>query len=51
VCGINAKCQVINHLPTCTCLPGYRGDPFSACSLIPPRKYLNTNIKPCLVWI
>ena len=35
VCGINAQCRALNHNPTCTCNPGYRGDPFSACSLIP----------------
>ena len=35
VCGTNAQCRVVNHAPTCTCNPGYRGDPFTACSLIP----------------
>ena len=35
VCGSNAQCRVVNHAPTCTCNPGYRGDPFTACSLIP----------------
>ena len=39
VCGINAECRVINHLPSCTCIPGYRGDPFTACSLIPSSKH------------
>ena len=38
VCGVNAQCRVINHAPTCTCNPGYRGDPFTACSLIPQSK-------------
>ena len=38
VCGINARCRVVNHAPTCTCNPGYRGDPFTACSLIPSSK-------------
>lgn len=32
-CGQNANCQVINHLPSCTCLPGFTGDPFRYCSL------------------
>ena len=38
VCGVNAQCRVVNHAPTCTCNPGYRGDPFTACSLIPQSK-------------
>lgn len=33
VCGQNAVCQVINHLPSCTCLSGYTGDPFRFCNL------------------
>jgi len=32
-CGFNAVCKVINHNPTCTCLPNYIGDPFTGCSL------------------
>lgn len=39
-CGQNAECQVINHLPSCTCWPGYTGDPFNYCS-IPPAKRMN----------
>jgi len=34
-CGQNADCQVVNHLPSCTCRPGYTGDPFRYCSIIP----------------
>ena len=30
-CGQNADCQVINHLPSCTCPSGFTGDPFSYC--------------------
>ena len=37
-CGINAQCQVRNHLPTCTCIPNYIGDPFTACRLKPLRE-------------
>lgn len=33
-CGHTAECQVINHVPSCTCLPGYTGDAFRYCSLI-----------------
>lgn len=32
-CGQNAMCNVINHLPSCTCLPGFTGDPFRYCSV------------------
>lgn len=32
-CGINAKCQVINHNPICTCKAGFTGDPFVTCQL------------------
>lgn len=31
-CGQNADCQVINHLPQCTCRLGFTGDPFRYCS-------------------
>ena len=33
-CGSNTECQVINHIPMCTCVSGYTGDPFRYCSLI-----------------
>lgn len=48
-CGQNANCQVINHLPSCTCIPGYTGDPFRFCNLPPPeRKKHIFYQKPCL---
>lgn len=31
VCGLNAQCQVYNHSPFCSCLPGYTGAAFSSC--------------------
>lgn len=34
VCGQNAECQVINHLPSCSCITGYSGDPFRYCLLL-----------------
>lgn len=37
-CGQNANCQVVNHLPSCTCITGYTGDPFRFCSLPPPER-------------
>jgi len=36
-CGQNADCQVVNHLPACTCRPGYTGNPFQYCSVIPQQ--------------
>lgn len=40
-CGQNANCQVVNHLPACTCYPGYTGDPFRYCNPIPPKRKLH----------
>lgn len=31
VCGQNAECQVINHLPMCLCPAGFTGNPFNYC--------------------
>ena len=36
-CGIDARCQVINHIATCTCNTGFRGDPFNQCVKIPSK--------------
>ena len=30
-CGTNARCNVNNHSPICSCLSGYTGDPFTRC--------------------
>lgn len=37
-CGQNADCQVINHLPSCMCIPRYTGDPFRYCIPVQERK-------------
>jgi hypothetical protein len=37
-CGQNADCQVVNHLPSCTCRPGFTGDPFRFCNNLPPQR-------------
>ena len=39
LCGVNAECRVVNHRATCSCFPGYTGDPFTACRL-PPQSML-----------
>ncbi|KAI4480699.1 hypothetical protein M0802_014155, partial [Mischocyttarus mexicanus] len=45
ICGSNANCQVINHLPTCTCVPGFTGDPFRYCQQVQEKDEDHTN--PC----
>lgn len=35
-CGPNARCEVINHSPICSCNVGQTGDPFRGCHQIPP---------------
>lgn len=41
-CGVNAQCNVFNHVPVCTCPEGFTGDPFSSCHPKPaPRKNLS----------
>lgn len=30
-CGFNARCQVVNHNPICSCKAGFTGDPFVRC--------------------
>lgn len=32
VCGKNAECNVINHIPMCSCTTGYTGNAFILCS-------------------
>lgn len=46
-CGINARCQVVNHNAICSCSPGYSGDPFIKCIKRDGKKktiILNINI-------
>jgi len=47
-CGQNADCQVVNHLPSCTCRPGHTGDPFRFCNVIPQRRK-NHSSTACLL--
>lgn len=40
-CGINAECQVINHNPSCSCVPGYTGNALRVChEIVEPSKKL-----------
>ena len=34
VCGVHATCRVANHIPQCTCDPGYSGNAFVACTRV-----------------
>ena len=34
-CGANAQCRVRSHVPMCSCIAGYQGDPFRGCTAIP----------------
>jgi hypothetical protein len=38
-CGVNAACRVVSHVPTCMCIVGYIGDPFTECRLKPQCEY------------
>lgn len=37
-CGVNAQCQVVNHVPTCSCPARFTGNALAACQPIPPCK-------------
>lgn len=45
VCGQNAKCDVINHIPTCSCVTGFTGNPFTHCLPMEDKKVIPRN--PC----
>ena len=38
-CGILANCQVLNHIPICSCPDNMIGDPFRICQPAPPGKF------------
>ena len=40
LCGLNAKCRVVNHAPQCSCVPGFTGDAFTSCQRVTTRKTL-----------
>ena len=47
-CGINAKCQVVNHNPICTCDYGYTGNAFYSCSRIGNNSRMQCLYRVCL---
>lgn len=56
-CGINAVCEVINHIPMCSCPAGYTGNSFVSCNILQGSKYYieykiyisNLNIRKCSI--
>lgn len=47
VCGMNAECHVNNHAPSCACLPGYEGNPFTSCFISKILIYHHFTILTC----
>lgn len=50
-CGLNAECRVVNHAPSCSCLPGYTGEPLQACRIVEPGNFLIVVLKNLTVYI
>lgn len=51
LCGFNARCNVIDHVPNCYCDAGMIGDPFSECHARPVIKTSPTPVlyeDPCV---
>jgi hypothetical protein len=49
LCGVNANCRVINHIPICACDRGYIGDPFSSCRKEPlTEEPIIAEVDPCV---
>ena len=46
-CGINAKCDVVNHNAICSCPYDYIGDPFTQCYPKPPSPVEPVVTDPC----
>lgn len=44
-CGTNARCQVVNHSPICSCSSGFTGDPFIRCV---KQEVVYDPVDPCL---
>ena len=40
-CAINALCNVVNHVPMCSCPPNMSGNPFSQCLVIQGTSFKN----------
>ena len=42
-CGQGARCDVLNHIPICSCPEGFTGDPFILCRTVPRKKSVYNN--------
>ena len=49
LCGINAKCEVLNRIPICICNTGFIGDPFAQCYR-PSSKLFRKNTECSLIF-
>ncbi|XP_075154214.1 uncharacterized protein LOC142227620 [Haematobia irritans] len=51
VCGFQAECRVINHVPICSCVGGHTGNAFTRCypvPLIPAEPVRDPYRDPCI---
>lgn len=48
-CGFGAICNVIHHIPACSCPEDFTGDPFNSCQPLPPeRKIFLSQFRECI---
>lgn len=40
-CGYNARCNVVNHIPICSCVKNYTGDPFNGCKVLESKNLIS----------
>lgn len=40
-CGAQTTCTVVKHAPQCACMPGFTGDPFAGCVVVPQSKIIH----------
>lgn len=38
-CGLNALCEVYNHIPNCRCPEGMQGNPFVQCQAVQSKNF------------
>lgn len=47
VCGVEAICTVLNHIPICSCAYGTTGDAFKQCVIVAEREGPLASHDPC----
>lgn len=50
-CGVNAECNVINHIPQCFCIPGFTGNADTFCKKIEPSMNIINSNGPLNSWL